>query len=100
MRRPRPFLRPTGFLGLLLQILVLLGGLGAVSSCGSTAPDKRVLQYLNTDGFGKRYTGNAEEENYVTIGDSIIYTDSFHPELSGSARERRSSRRTGTPTAP
>ena len=35
-----------------------------------------MLQYLNTDGFGNRYTGNAEEENYVTIGDTVTFADS------------------------
>ena len=65
---------------LLAQMLWLMAG------CTSTAPDKRVLQYLNTDGFGKRYSGNAEEENYVTLGDTVVFGDSFHPELSGNAR--------------
>ena len=42
--------------------------------------DKRLLQYLNTEGFGNRYTGNAEEDNYVRIGDTLGVTDSYHPE--------------------
>jgi len=49
----------------------------ALASC-STTPDKRALQYLNTDGFGSRYTGNAEEENYITIGGSLSITDSYN----------------------
>jgi protein involved in polysaccharide export with SLBB domain len=53
-----------------------------LSGC-STAPNKRELQYLNTDGFGNRYTGNAEDQNYVTLGDTISITDSYHPELGG-----------------
>ena len=53
-----------------LQRTVLLG-LCLLTACNSY-PDKRLLQYLNTDGFGKRYTGNAEEENYVTIGDTVV----------------------------
>ena len=57
-----------------------------MAGCTSTAPDKRVLQYLNTDGFGKRYSGNAEEENYVSLGDSVAFVDSFHPELKGTER--------------
>ena len=81
MARPR-----SSFPAHLLAALVVLAGLSALASCGSTAPDKRILQYLNTDGFGKRYTGNAEEENYVTINDSIVWTDSFHPEVGGSGR--------------
>ncbi|MCB9916182.1 MAG: polysaccharide biosynthesis/export family protein [Planctomycetes bacterium] len=46
----------------------------------STAPDKRILQNLNTAGFGKSYTGNAEEENYITIGDVLVITDTYQPE--------------------
>jgi len=62
-----------------LKSLVLLT-LCLLTACNSY-PDKRLLQYLNTDGFGKRYTGNAEEENYVTIGDRITITDSFNADL-------------------
>lgn len=64
--------------------LAALGGLLltlGLASCTSTAPDKRLLQYLNDDGFGNRYTGNAEEQNYVTIGDTVSITDAYHPEL-------------------
>ena len=43
-------------------------------------PDKRLLQYLNTDGFGNRYTGNAEEENWLTIGDKVTIMDALHPQ--------------------
>ena len=56
---------------LLLLALLLLAG------C-NTSPDKRALQYLNTDGFGSRYTGNAEEENYITIGGTLAITDSYN----------------------
>jgi polysaccharide export outer membrane protein len=45
-----------------------------------------VLQYLNTDGFGSRYRGNAEEENYVTIADAVQFSDLFNPELTGTER--------------
>jgi len=55
-------------------------------SCASTSPEKRLLQYLNDKGFGNRYTGNSEDQNYVTIGDTISVTDAFHPELSASQR--------------
>ena len=55
-------------------------GLCLLSACNSY-PDKRLLQYLNTDGFGKRYTGNAEEENYVTIGDTVLLNDSFNEDI-------------------
>ena len=60
-------------------------GLCVLAAC-NTYPDKRLLQYLNTDGFGKRYTGNAEEENYITIGDRITITDSFNVELEDLSR--------------
>jgi protein involved in polysaccharide export with SLBB domain len=53
--------------------------LAGLSACNS-APDKRLLQYLNTDGFGNRYVGNAEEENYVSLGDTIQIDDKLNPE--------------------
>lgn len=65
-----PALRPRA----LLLVVLLLG-----AAC-ATQPDKRLLQYLNTEGFGKRYTGNSEEENYVSIGDTVQITDSYHPD--------------------
>ena len=68
-------LRPAGFVALLLALLHL-------AAC-STSPDKRVLQYLNKEGFGSRYSGNSEEENYVTIGDAIQFRDLYNPELVG-----------------
>lgn len=62
----------------LLAVLVLF----AAGLCGCNAtPDKRVLQYLNTDGFGNRYSGNAEEENWVAIGDAIGIEDPYQNEL-------------------
>jgi protein involved in polysaccharide export with SLBB domain len=62
----------------LLLVWVLLG----LGLCGCNAtPDKRVLQYLNTDGFGNRYSGNAEEENWVAIGDEIGIDDPYQEEL-------------------
>jgi polysaccharide export outer membrane protein len=66
------------------SILVVLGLLAtlATPACSSTAPDKRLLQYLNDKGFGNRYTGNAEDQNYVTIGDTIQIKDAYHDELS------------------
>ena len=45
----------------------------------NTAPDKRLLQYLNQEGFGNSYVGNAEEENYVAIGDTVELQDTMHP---------------------
>ena len=42
---------------------------------------------MNTSGFGNRYVGNAEEENYVSIGDTVRLFDSLHPnELTASQR--------------
>jgi len=62
--------------GLLLMTCLALW----LTGCNAT-PDKRVLQYLNTDGFGNRYSGNAEEENWVAIKDSIGLDDPYQPEL-------------------
>lgn len=75
LRATLPERLPVGLPSLLLLLLATW----ATSSCSSYS-DKRILQYLNESGFGKRYTGNAEEENYITLGDSLQLTDSFHPE--------------------
>ncbi|MFT5154156.1 MAG: hypothetical protein ACI841_004163, partial [Planctomycetota bacterium] len=57
----------------------LLIALSILAAC-SSAPDKRLLQYLNTSGFGKDYIGDVEEENYVTIGDTVEVHDVLHPD--------------------
>lgn len=72
--RARPPLPGVAWALLVLVVCVL-------TSCRSTQPDKRLLQYLNDSGFGNRYTGNSEEQNYVTIGDAISITDAYQPEL-------------------
>ena len=69
--------RPGPLAALCLSLLAL----ALAGACSSTQPDKRLLQYLNDSGFGNRYTGNAEEQNYVTIGDAISITDAYHEEL-------------------
>jgi protein involved in polysaccharide export with SLBB domain len=72
---PRPVRASWGLGALLLLCLA-----SWVTGCNSSsAPDKRVLQYLNRDGFGNRYTGNAEEENYVSIGDTVALIDVLKP---------------------
>ena len=69
-----------------LPLALLLGIVLGLASCDST-PDKRLLQNLNTQGFGNRYSGNAEEENWVAIGDSVTVTDSYHPtEIRGTVK--------------
>ena len=60
--------------------LLWLLGAALLASCSATLEDKRILQYLNQGGFGKRYHGHAQEQNYVSIGDTIQFFDSFHPE--------------------
>jgi protein involved in polysaccharide export with SLBB domain len=61
--------------------LVLVGSVGCRSD---KAVDRRILQVLNQEGFGRRYTGRAQEENYVTIGDTVTFSDLLNPEVSGS----------------
>ena len=56
-----------------------------LTGCASNFSDKRILQYLNQKGFGKRYTGNAQEQNYVSIGDTITFVDTWNPEIKGTA---------------
>ena len=62
---------------LMLLIAILACGLAACHS----APSKRTLQYMNQEGFGRRYSGNMLEENYLTIGDSVTIFDRVHSEL-------------------
>lgn len=78
-----PIFRPTR---LVLALWVgLVPSLFALAGCGSPgAVDKRILQHLNREGFGKRYHGDAQEENYVTIGDTIQYIDLRNPKVRGS----------------
>ncbi len=67
---------------LALVLAVLLAP--SLTSCATTtSSDKRILQYLNQEGFGKRYTGNSQDQNYVTIGDGIQFEDSYNPEVRG-----------------
>ena len=74
-----PIRRP---LALGLTLWVALGP--ALAGCASTTiQDKRILQYLNQEGFGKRYQGNAQEQNYVTLGDTITFVDTYNQEVRG-----------------
>ena len=66
----------------LLGACLLLWAFGCLTSCSATLQDKRILQYLNQSGFGKRYYGNSQEQNYVSIGDTIRFQDTFNPEVS------------------
>jgi protein involved in polysaccharide export with SLBB domain len=72
-------IRPLARISLAVGLLALVG---CVSS-----PDKRVLQYLNTDGFGKRYVGSAFQDDYLTIGDQIVFKDTYNsdPSVNGQA---------------
>ena len=57
--------------------------------CGCyTTDDARMLQVLNERGFGRKYTGNANEVFYFGVGDLIKFQDKDNPELSGTARVR------------
>jgi len=66
---------------LALCVMLLLSGLAALSSCSATLENKRILQYLNQSGFGKRYYGNAQEQNYISIGDTIQYIDTYNEDV-------------------
>ncbi|MDA1266500.1 MAG: polysaccharide biosynthesis/export family protein [Planctomycetota bacterium] len=70
-----------------LVLLVLLALLG-VAGCNSVSqPGKRELQYMNPRGFGIKYFNNPEEENYATLGDTVVFFDTLHPEeLAGNAK--------------
>jgi len=51
------------------------------TGCSMVSPDKRILQYLNKEGFGKRYVGNSQEQNYVSIGDTVTFVDALNPDI-------------------
>jgi protein involved in polysaccharide export with SLBB domain len=76
-----PVARRTNALGVAL-LAVASGGV-ALPGCSSTLENKRILQYLNQSGFGKRYYGNAQEQNYVSIGDTIQFLDSYNEDVRG-----------------
>jgi polysaccharide export outer membrane protein len=59
--------------------IAIVAAVLALPGCDST-PDRRLLQDLNTQGFGNRYSGNAEEENWVAIGDQLCVTDPGLPD--------------------
>ena len=50
--------------------------------------DARVLQLLNERGFGRKYTGNANEVFYYGVGDSLQYSDEYNEDLSGNVTIR------------
>ena len=62
-------------------LLALLATIAVLdfTSCHSS-PSKRALQYMNQDGFGRRYSGESQEEDYVTTGDNIRIFDVNNPE--------------------
>jgi polysaccharide export outer membrane protein len=62
------------------RVLCLLLCAWWLTGCSATLEDKRILQYLNQGGFGKRYYGNAQEQNYVSIGDTIQFIDTYNPD--------------------
>jgi len=81
MARPIPPARRS--LALVLAFWAALGAPLLLGGCQSSVQNKRILQYLNTKGIGKRNVGNAQEENYVSIGDTVTFTDAYNPEVSG-----------------
>ena len=75
-----PSIRSPLALGLTLWVALA----PALAGCASTTiQDKRILQYLNQEGFGKRYQGNAQEQNYVTLGDTITFVDTYNQDVRG-----------------
>ncbi|MEZ5977134.1 MAG: polysaccharide biosynthesis/export family protein [Planctomycetota bacterium] len=66
-----------------LALLVAAAVLPA-ASCSST-PDKRILQFLNQEGYGRRYAGDVREEVYVTVGDTFVVYDEFDANFSSPA---------------
>jgi len=63
----------------LFGLLALLIAMFSLPGC-NTAPSKRAIQYMNQEGFGRPVFGNAEEEEYVSIGDAVTVFDVAHPD--------------------
>jgi protein involved in polysaccharide export with SLBB domain len=61
---------------------LLLATLGACTS----SPDKRALQYLNQEGYGRRYTGNSLQDDYLSIGDTLQFRDTYNLSVVGAPR--------------
>lgn len=52
----------------------------AVTAAGcSSVEDKRLYQFLNREGFGRRYQGDATTENYASVGDTFLLSSSVYP---------------------
>jgi polysaccharide export outer membrane protein len=66
-----------------MGVVLLLVALGGLASCSASLENKRILQYLNQSGFGKRYYGNSQEQNYVSIGDTIQFLDTYNEDVRG-----------------
>ena len=64
---------------LILLSLLAIFSLLDFTSCHAS-PSKRALQYMNQNGFGRRYSGQSQEEDYVTTGDNVRVFDVNHPE--------------------
>ena len=71
----RTTLPASPFFGLLAVLIAMF----SLPGC-NTAPSKRAIQYMNQEGFGRPVFGNAEEEEYVSIGDAVTVFDVAHPD--------------------
>jgi protein involved in polysaccharide export with SLBB domain len=61
--------------------IALAAALAAGCGACATTDDARAQQLLTQRGFGSRYVGDSNEQYYLGIGDSILVTDSGHPEF-------------------
>jgi len=67
-----------------LRCALVLGSAFFLFTACYTTDDARVLQILNERGFGRKYSGNANELFYYGVGDSFTFADTFNVELQGS----------------
>lgn len=81
MTRKRPHCTHAGAApAVLLSLLAVCLGLPGCA----TQDDARVQSLLNQRGFGQRFAGDANEQYYLGIGDSILVQDPMNAELNGS----------------
>lgn len=62
------------------KLLAALGVLALSSGCTiQDVPDRRILPELVKSGPGGTYWGDAQEENYVVVGDGVAVVDNLNP---------------------
>lgn len=73
--------RATPAMMLFRSIVAMLLFLACATASCRSVDDQRTFRYLNSAGFGKSYTGDANFENYIVPGDVVNIRDTMHTDL-------------------